>query len=372
MAQQNQKNSLGLITAILISCIILSQPLNAQDNQRKIDFPDIPGYVTLKCDLHMHTVFSDGSVWPDIRVQEALRDGLDAISITDHLEYQPKKDDIPNIDRNRSYQLAKKAANGKDLIIINGAEITRKMPPGHANAIFVEDVNKLNVEDYMTAFEEAKKQGAFVFWNHPAWLSQQPNGVATLHDIHLKLMSEGYISGVEIYNGSYSDEALDIAHKYNLTLLGNSDVHGLIDYQNDIPHGGHRAVTLAFAEEKSEQSLKEAFQQRRTVVWFDNTLVGNAEYLAPLVKNSLEITRLGEDLVQTLMIHNNSDADYIFENLSEYTLQNQASVFILHSHETKKIMVKTIEKLASFNLTMRVMNTITAPGQHAEISIFIE
>ena len=44
-----------------------------------IEFPDVPGYLTLKCDLHMHTVFSDGSVWPNIRVQEALRDGLDAI-----------------------------------------------------------------------------------------------------------------------------------------------------------------------------------------------------------------------------------------------------------------------------------------------------
>lgn len=30
--------------------------------QRKIiNLPDIPGYVTLKCDFHMHTVFSDGN-----------------------------------------------------------------------------------------------------------------------------------------------------------------------------------------------------------------------------------------------------------------------------------------------------------------------
>ncbi|HET9747611.1 MAG TPA: hypothetical protein VFP97_17965, partial [Chitinophagaceae bacterium] len=60
---------------------------------RKLKFPDIAGYKTLKCDLHQHTVFSDGSVWPDIRVQEALMDGLDAISLTEHLEYQPHKDD---------------------------------------------------------------------------------------------------------------------------------------------------------------------------------------------------------------------------------------------------------------------------------------
>ena len=50
---------------------------------RTIDFPDIPGYQTLLCDFHIHTVFSDGSVWPDIRVQEAVKDGLDAISLTE-------------------------------------------------------------------------------------------------------------------------------------------------------------------------------------------------------------------------------------------------------------------------------------------------
>ncbi len=50
-------------------------PLFAQngDDGRKINFPDIPGYKTLLCDFHQHTVFSDGSVWPNIRVQEALK-----------------------------------------------------------------------------------------------------------------------------------------------------------------------------------------------------------------------------------------------------------------------------------------------------------
>ena len=40
-----------------------------------IDIPDIPGYITMKCDFHMHTVFSDGSVWPQIRAEEAWREG---------------------------------------------------------------------------------------------------------------------------------------------------------------------------------------------------------------------------------------------------------------------------------------------------------
>ena len=60
-----------------------------QAQERRIpNIPDIPGYQTLICDFHMHTVFSDGRVWPTVRVDEAWREGLDAIAITDHLEYQ--------------------------------------------------------------------------------------------------------------------------------------------------------------------------------------------------------------------------------------------------------------------------------------------
>ena len=72
------------IMLILFAFPFLS--MSQDEGTRAIEFPDIPGYVTLKCDLHMHTVLSDGSVWANIRVREALMDGLDAISITDHLE----------------------------------------------------------------------------------------------------------------------------------------------------------------------------------------------------------------------------------------------------------------------------------------------
>ena len=50
----------------LTVCILLftMTALFAQnhDDGRKINFPDIPGYKTLLCDFHQHTVFSDGSV----------------------------------------------------------------------------------------------------------------------------------------------------------------------------------------------------------------------------------------------------------------------------------------------------------------------
>ena len=73
------------VTALLLGYVVSAQPTewNVQYikqkeygspsafNPRKIDLPDIDGYTTLKVDLHMHTVNSDGDVSPRMRVMEA-------------------------------------------------------------------------------------------------------------------------------------------------------------------------------------------------------------------------------------------------------------------------------------------------------------
>jgi len=51
---------------LIITILIVVAVCYAGLGQRKtINLPDLPGYVTLKCDFHLHTVFSDGNVWPD-------------------------------------------------------------------------------------------------------------------------------------------------------------------------------------------------------------------------------------------------------------------------------------------------------------------
>ena len=228
------------------------------DHTRKLEFPDVPGYQTLKCDLHMHTVFSDGNVWPSIRVDEALKDNLDAISITDHLEKLKHGADIPSPDRNRSYEVAAKAAQGTDLIVIQGTEITRSMPPGHANAIFLTDANEVLVDDPIDAYRAAKEQGAFIFWNHPTWIGQNYDAVAEMMPMHEQLIADGLLHGVEVVNeDTYSDEALQIALDNDLAIIGTSDIHGLIDWQYKVPAGGHRPLPLVFAKERSAEGIRE-------------------------------------------------------------------------------------------------------------------
>lgn len=367
-------NLLFIISLVYIS-MNYAQTAHSHNHDRIIDFPDIPGYKTLTCDLHQHSVFSDGEVWPSIRVKEALKDGLEAISITEHIEYQPHKDDIPHLDRNRSFDIAKKEAEGHDLLVINGAEITRSMPPGHVNAIFLQDANALNQTDVLEAFREADKQGAFTFWNHPNWIAQRPDGVATLTDMHRQLINEGLLHGIEVVNEyTYSDEALQIAIDHNLTIMGTSDIHGLIDWQFKVPEGGHRPITLVFAKEQTEAALKEGLKKRRTVVWFNNLLIGNTEFLVPLIESSILVKKVmplssykGESLVEQVMIENISDTDFILKNLSGYTLHNNADVVEVKAKSNTIIEIKTLVAKPALAIRFRVLNAVTAPNTHPEI-----
>ena len=114
--------------ASLFSFLNLNAQAHSHAGAQPLSYPNIDGYVSLKTDLHMHSVFSDGNVWPTIRVEEALRENLDAISLTEHLEYQPHKEDIPHPDRNRAYHLAMEEAKEHDLLIRMPTNYCMKMP----------------------------------------------------------------------------------------------------------------------------------------------------------------------------------------------------------------------------------------------------
>lgn len=365
------KTQLFTLCFLLLHLFLQAQPAHQHD--RAIQFPDVPGYRTLICDFHQHTVFSDGSVWPDIRVQEALRDSVDAISLTEHLEYQPHAADIPHPDRNRSFELAEQYARPYDLLVINGAEITRNMPPGHTNAIFIEDANKLQIADSIEVFREANRQGAFTFWNHPNWIAQYRDGVAKMTEVHESLIREKLLHGIEVVNDlTYSDEALQIALDYDLTIMGTSDVHGLVDWQYKVPEGHHRPVTLVFAKEKSAEAIKEALFEQRTVVWFNNDLIGRSSELLPLLDACLDIEKIEYQGISTVLdvhIRNNSDAQFILANESPYSFHAHTDIVLVAPNSTTVLEVKTLEKLEEITLQFKVLNAITAPGEHPSIRL---
>lgn len=366
--------------------------------ERKLFFPDLDNYKTLLTDFHQHTIFSDGLVWPTIRVEEAVKDGLDAISLTDHLEYQPFSRDIPNPDRNRVYLVAKDFTDrinktvDKKLIIINGQEITRSMPPGHINAIFLDDANKLlHPNDSLKGIEEANKQNAFVFWNHPGWPAQRSDGIAKLDDFHRYLIDKNLLHGIEVVNELYySEEALDIALKNNLTIMGTSDIHGLIDWLFKVPDDnesenknlpGHRPITMVFAKSKDKKSIKEALFEGRTAVFYNEMLIGKEENLKPLIEKCLVINNVnnlnlgysedGESSIKKIEIENISDAPFFLKNLSDFTFETNSDIITIYPNSKHTIAVRTRGNSLD-ELKFEVLNGIIAPKKYAKISLIVK
>lgn len=361
--------------ALLLLLLAGSPAVNGQDHSHKsarpIRFPDINGYRTLSTDLHMHTVFSDGDVWPTIRVQEALKDGLDAIALTEHLEYQPHKKDIPHPDRNRAFELALAEAKDHDLLIIKGSEITRSAPIGHNNAVFISDANPLLMDDAAAVFKEAKRQGAFAFWNHPAWYAQSSTGNPVIGDFQRARIKAGELHGIEVVNsGDYAEESLALALEYGLAILATSDVHGLIewDYSNK---GLQRPVTLVFAKDKSLEAIKDALFQKRTVAAYNDLLIGRREFLEPLIRESVAVgdaAYVPKTEIVKLTLTNRCSSDLLLENQGEHTFYDSSPVFVLKAGETKTLQVKTLKRVSSFELKLKALGAYYAPKSQPVVS----
>ncbi len=276
---------------LIISLLLISITLFSFGQRKIVNLPDLPGYVTLKCDFHMHTVFSDGNVWPTVRVDEAVRDGLDAIAITDHLEYTPKKDFIP-IDFNAAWKIAEGYARDRNLILVHGTEITRKMPPGHMNALFIKDAALIAKDSVWDAYAEAKKQGAFLMWNHPGWKSQEPDGIPKMYDIHRRMIKNGWLNGIEFFNDSdFYPLVFTFCIQNNLALMGNSDVHGIISEIYTSPTYTNRPMTLVLAKERTSDALKEAMFAGRTMVYFRDILAGKEVFAKPFFYACISVSK---------------------------------------------------------------------------------
>lgn len=306
-------------TAILIGALAccLSSAALAHDHIRKIRIPDIEGYKTLVCEFHTHTIYSDGSVMPSVRVGEALNEGIHVIAVTEHIEdYCRKIPETNPVDLNTSYNLYKEAAEGTGLIVIRGGEISRGMPPGHLNALFLKDVNPLNTEyadqGAWDAVEEAASQGAFIIWNHPGWKPQQPDSTCWF-DFHTRMHERGWLHGIEICNyldGCYP-ETLTWYGEKNLAPIAGSDTHGPTFYEFDLVNS-HRPVTLVFAREQTEEGVREALFDRRSVAYDNNFLYGAERWLQAIFRASVRCKESGR-------------ADgcyrYVFENTSDIEFQ---------------------------------------------------
>jgi hypothetical protein len=311
-----------------------------------------------------------------VRSEEAWRQGLDAIAITDHIEYRPHKRDITN-DLNRSYHIAKGTGDDLRVLVIHGSEITRDMPPGHLNAIFLTNSTLLDTKKWEDAISAANDQGAFVFWNHPGWKPQLTDGKIAWYPEHTAMVEHGKMHGIEVVNErDYYPEAHRWAIERKLTMLSNSDIHQPINLDYHVHAGDHRPITLVLAKERSAAGIKEALFARRTVVYSANRLVGEAQYLRPIFEKSVSYDRDTVELrgrkAVLVQVSNASDVDYELELVKKRAAFNAPENIILAARKTVLLQLTAkadAKELAESSLDYRVMNLLVAPEQPLAVSL---
>ena len=362
------------ISLFLVVCISL--PLFAQ--RGKIDVPDLKGYVTLKCDFHMHSIFYDGTVWPTVRVDEAFREGLDAISLTEHLEGRRYPQEIEKranlsfkgMSHSISYDIAEPYARERDIILIRGAEITRTMPPGHHNAIFISNADDLATPQYIDAFRAAKAQNAFIFWNHPGWVAQQPDTTLWFNE-HTQLLQQGMLHGIEVVNGPYYPEAHRWCLEKNLTMIGVSDAHAPIP-----PYiaGKHRTMTFVFARERTPEAIHEALKDRRTAIYHEEFIIGEEKYLKELFENAVEWSMKKDSNVVNVTVKNNSDLTFCLKKTKHderlvYFRNTSIEPFIIAPKSTSSFTVRLLDGIQGGDVNFIVENFLVEPNEGMRYTI---
>ncbi|MBE6251663.1 MAG: histidinol-phosphatase [Bacteroidales bacterium] len=273
--------------------------------RREVVLPQVNGYNVYKADLHTHSIFSDGSVMPSYRVEEAWLDGLDIMAVTEHIEYRPREaeyveylkkyvdekydkgvncrigskgltEDGIMVDLNHCVKLSQKEAAKYGILIIPGAEITRNgTNVGHFNALFTTDNNLIYDPDPVQAVRNAKAQGALVQHNHPGWTRKDINMTPTEEIVY----GEGLVDGVEVMNvGEFYPGIIDRVQERGLFISANTDVHSTTAVGYTL-YGSLRPMTLVFAKENTLEAVREALEADRTLALGFNTLCGEEQLL---------------------------------------------------------------------------------------------
>lgn len=365
------KSFLSIIFIVLSFAIVVFAQTHTE-----INLPNIPGYFTLKCDFHMHTPFSDGTVWPPDRVTEAWMEGLDGIAITDHVEFISYPQDVRK-QPNRAYELALSKAKELGVLLVQGAEITRDMPPGHFNALFIKNDSLLTIKDPLKAIEEAAKQNAFILWNHPGWTGQQPDGIARWYENHTLIYEKVWLKGIEVVNSSeYYPKAFQWALDKNLTMFGNSDIHVPVAFRWEKELGQHRPVTLVFSKNRSLDALRQALEAGRTAIYFENKLIGREEYLSLLFNEMVTVQNDRQSLTPDgniyFQVHNHSDVDLTLEADKEAKNLIFPEKVKLWAHRTVRfsVRVKSMEQFyQKIKVPFFVKNMIIEPEKSLPVNL---
>ena len=363
----------GIINAQTKTFNFTERLYNKAPIRTSIVLPQIDGLNCYKAELHAHTIYSDGELSPEERVKEAWCDGLDILAITDHIEtrrqernllkflkgYSPDKKGFEPIntrvsrgkhadergivsDLNFSTDLARQAAQSyPELTIIKGVEISREpVHLGHFCALFTKDNNAIYSRDDAQAIRNARAQGAIITHNHPGW----ERTTCEMSEFHKKVYAEGLVDGVEVSNGSsFYPEIVRRCVENKLYMVSATDIHAATSNVYG-KHDFFRDMTLIFAKDKSENSLRKALLSQKTLGYCGGNIIGEESLLAKFFQASVKATYAGitKNGKTRITLTNQTSFSYMLEHngtkipLPAFhtvtaTLQNDKAIFLVEN-----------------------------------------
>jgi hypothetical protein len=214
---------------------------------------------------------------------------------------------------NLSVNLALKAAeNYPEITIIKGTEISREPEHiGHYCALFTKDNNTIYSTDDAQAIRNARAQGALITHNHPGW-----ERLSTAYtEFEKKIYAEGLIDGIEVSNGKdFYPEIVRRAVEKKLYMVSATDIHATtasIYGKQKI----YRDMTLIFASDKSEEALRKAFGEQKTLGYCGGYIIGEESLLKKFFVASVSAKYAGSSSKgDKIVLTNHTSFDYVLKH----------------------------------------------------------
>jgi hypothetical protein len=204
---------------------------------------ELEGYVPV--DLHMHSCHSfDSKTQVDVVLDQALRRGVKAISITDH----------DNLEG--SLEAMAKAPAG--LMVVPGMEITSEV--GDIIALFIH--KPIEAVDLEGIVREVRAQDGLLYLPHP-FRGRRSLSLELVKNMDVFEVLNGRSQGIDYNNDQFGDaEIVQFAQEYGLCGMGGSDAHK--------SHEQHRVLTYVPDFEDLEELKAHLRSGVVFPIWKDN------------------------------------------------------------------------------------------------------
>jgi hypothetical protein len=134
-------------------------------------------------------------------------------------------------------------------------------------------------------------------------------------------------------------------------------------------YNSHRPMTLVFAKNKSAEAIREALQNRRTALYFDDYIVARVPEAEAFFKAAVKVTtekkvRNGEPILQ-ISFNNTSDIPYKVKVTAPFDVEGlPLGQTTFPPHETTIIILKAIWKYPEqIPVQVEVSNIIVSPDE---------